>query len=136
MPLNRYEPMRVVEQRESCRVNDIASDLAITVGAVSKLVDRIEAAGHCIRRRDPADARSSIIELTDDGLAVLERAHSVIDVELAKRLADPLTPQALRAFANSVTQLRQAAASVTMTATDAIARTPGARDGPRVAELR
>jgi hypothetical protein len=45
-------------------VFDIAEELSLTVGGTSKLVDRIEAAGHCVRRANPDDRRSSIIELT------------------------------------------------------------------------
>ena len=50
LPLSRFEPMQVIARHGTCRVNDIAEELAITVGGTSKLVDRIEASGHCRRR--------------------------------------------------------------------------------------
>ena len=39
LPLSRYEPMQVMDSHESCRVNTIATELGITVGGASKLVD-------------------------------------------------------------------------------------------------
>ena len=50
LPLSRLEPMQVIARRLSCRVYDIADQLSITIGGTSKLVDRIEAAGYCVRR--------------------------------------------------------------------------------------
>jgi DNA-binding MarR family transcriptional regulator len=48
-------------------VYDIAHELAITTGGTSKLVDRIEASGYCRRLPNPADRRSSLLELTPAG---------------------------------------------------------------------
>ncbi len=107
LPLGRYESMTVIDRRESCRVNDIAADLVITVGAVSKLVDRIAAAGHCVRHRDPADARSSIIELTDAGRTLLTRAHDVVEAELAARVDGVVSGRALADLASTLSDLRQ-----------------------------
>ena len=67
LPLSRFEPMQIIDRLGSCRVFDIAEALAITVGGTSKLVDRIEAAGHCRRKSNPTDKRSSLIELTPEG---------------------------------------------------------------------
>src|ERR1700712_4587572 len=77
LTLGRFETMQVIDRLRSCRVNDIANDLSITVGGVSKLVDRIESAGHCLRRSNPDDRRSSLVELTPSGEAVLRRASTV-----------------------------------------------------------
>lgn len=106
LPLGRYESMTVIDRRESCRVNDIAADLIITVGAVSKLVDRIAAAGHCVRRRDPADARSSIIELNDAGRTLLAHAHDVVETELAARIGGVIPRRALADLASTLGVLR------------------------------
>ena len=78
--------MQVIARRGACRVNDIAEELAITVGGTSKLVDRIEACGYCRRRPDPDDGRSSIIELTPAGRRLLNAATATLERELADRL--------------------------------------------------
>ncbi len=66
--LARVEALGVLADRDgSCRVQDIADDLCITVGAASKLVDRLEHQGLARRTANPRDRRSSLITLTDDG---------------------------------------------------------------------
>jgi DNA-binding MarR family transcriptional regulator len=108
LPLSRYEPMRVIEQLGSCRVNDIATELVITIGGTSKLIDRIEASGHCRRRPNPHDGRSSIIELTPSGKRLLAKARVALEDELTSRLSAVLSPRVLQQFAASLTKLRAA----------------------------
>jgi DNA-binding MarR family transcriptional regulator len=108
LPLSRYEPMRVIERRGSCRVNDIATELVITVGGTSKLIDRIEATGHCRRRPNPEDGRSSVIELTPSGKRLLAKAKLALDDELTAHLGAVLSPRALQQFAATLTKLRAA----------------------------
>src|SRR4051794_31642163 len=81
LTLGRYETMRVIEGRDRCRVYDIADELSVTVGGISKIVDRIEAAGHCRRRANPDDRRSSIVELTPAGKRALAHAKSAYEDE-------------------------------------------------------
>ncbi len=45
----------------------------VTSGAVSKRLDRLEAAGLVVRTVDPADARARLVRLTDAGLATVDR---------------------------------------------------------------
>lgn len=93
LPMSRFEPMAVVDRLGACRVFDIASALAITVGGTSKLIDRIEKAGHCRRRDNPLDRRSSLIELTTDGRVLLQRARKTVEAELDLRLKPVLSRQ-------------------------------------------
>lgn len=68
LELERFEVLRVIGDGDgTARVNDIAEYLAITVGATSKLVDKLAAAGLCSRRANPGDRRSSFISLTSAG---------------------------------------------------------------------
>jgi len=108
LPLSRFEPMQVIARRESCRVNDIADELAITAGGTSKLVDRIEASGHCRRRPNPDDQRSSIIELTAAGRRLLDAATDTFEEELADRLGSAVSARALQQFSDTITKLRSA----------------------------
>lgn len=111
LPMGRFETMRVVDRTPGCRVHDIAAALAITVGAASKVTDRVEAAGHCRRRAHPGDGRSSIVELTPAGRRLLLKAGEVFDAELRTRLAGPLSPAALDRFARTLATLRTAGAT-------------------------
>jgi len=80
LPLERFEVMRVVhESGGSARVNDIAQSLAITGGAASKLVDRLERVGLAERRPHPTDRRSALVSLTREG--GLAFAEALVTVE-------------------------------------------------------
>lgn len=101
--------MLVIEATPACRVQDIAKALAITVGGTSQAVDRLEKAGWCARAAHPTDRRSSIVELTEAGAAVVRRANPVFDDALDRFIGDPLEPRALAEFADSLRALRSGA---------------------------
>lgn len=113
LPLGRFLPMRIIVDTPSCRVLDIAGALSITVGAASKGVDRIEAAGHCLRRPNPDDRRSSIIELTSAGRSILDSATSAYEDELDARLAARLSAGELATLSAIIAKLRSAPADRT-----------------------
>jgi len=108
LPLSRLEPMQVIARRSSCRVYDIADELSITIGGTSKLVDRIEAAGYCVRRANPDDRRSSIIELTAAGRRVLAKATKVFEEELRTRIGSAVPERSLQQFYATLVKLRSA----------------------------
>jgi DNA-binding MarR family transcriptional regulator len=112
LPLSRLEPMQVIARYPSCRVNDIAEELSITIGGTSKLVDRIEAAGYCIRRANPDDGRSSVIELTAAGRRVLTQATKAFEDELKTRIGSAVSERSLQQLYSSIVKLRAANASV------------------------
>jgi DNA-binding MarR family transcriptional regulator len=106
MALGSYEVMAVVACQPGCRVHDIATALSITVGGVSKIVDRLEAAGYCARRANPADRRSSIIELTAPGDRLLVQLSQTVEDELERRLGPARPGGSLAGLTRTLTQLR------------------------------
>lgn len=74
--------------RGSATAADLARDLGLDPGYVSRLVRRLEESGHLTRRPDPDDGRSSILELSDDGRA----AFADIDAASRGELAELLSP--------------------------------------------
>jgi DNA-binding MarR family transcriptional regulator len=109
LSMGHFDTMQVIARSPTCRVHDIARELAITVGGTSKVVDRIEAAGHCARRFNPDDRRSSIIELTPSGAALLADATTAFESELELRLGSVLSTRALEQLSTSLSKLRAAA---------------------------
>jgi DNA-binding MarR family transcriptional regulator len=108
LPLTHFEPMSVMSRLPKCRVYDIASELGITTGGTSKLVDRIEASGYCRRLPNPDDRRSSLLELTPAGKRLLAEAGQAFDDELQRRLGAAVPERTLRQFAATLTRLRAA----------------------------
>jgi MarR family transcriptional regulator, organic hydroperoxide resistance regulator len=108
LPLTHFEPMSVMSRLPKCRVYDIASELGITTGGTSKLVDRIEASGYCRRLPNPDDRRSSLLELTPAGKRLFAEAGEAFDDELQRRLGAAVPERTLRQFAATLARLRAA----------------------------
>ncbi len=103
LTLGRLQALRVVGRlRGRARVQEVADELMITVGAASKLVDRLERDGTVRRTPNPDDRRSSLIALTESGRGVLSRGEAVVGTTL-ERCVDPAT--ATDAELASVTRL-------------------------------
>ncbi|MEU1624900.1 MarR family winged helix-turn-helix transcriptional regulator [Streptomyces sp. NPDC020096] len=103
----QFEFLRIIGGRDDCRVNDLAHEVAITVGATSKGVDRLEAAGWVSRRPNPANRRSSLLALTEEGRRLLDAATPTVENELHTWLADPVTARSLDQLASTVARLRR-----------------------------
>ena len=79
--------LRVIARREgAARVQELAHELAVTIGAASKLADRLERDGLAVRRPHPSDRRSSLIALTDTGEAAINSAAEVVEDLVARRV--------------------------------------------------
>ncbi|MFZ1412008.1 MAG: MarR family transcriptional regulator [Micropruina sp.] len=88
LSLGRLRALRVLRERGGrARVQDLADDLLITVGAASKLVDRLERDGTAHREPNPDDRRSSLIALTPSGTSVLDAGLATFEATLADCLA-------------------------------------------------
>ena len=109
--LGSYEVMSVIARQPGCRVQDIAGALSITVGGVSKIIDRLEAAGYCTRRPNPADRRSSVIGLTPAGAGLVAELTRTVEDELARRLGPALSSGSAAELTRTLTRLRSAVRS-------------------------
>ncbi len=105
LSLARFESMRLLQQRGPSRVQDIAGELSITWSGASKVIDRVEAAGHAERRPNPHDARSSLVALTTAGQQMTRTAVTVFECELENHLAAGLAPHRLGELSESLSQL-------------------------------
>ncbi|SFJ44281.1 MarR family winged helix-turn-helix transcriptional regulator [Amycolatopsis sacchari] len=103
----QYEFLKIIADRADCRVQDLAREVAITVGATSKGVDRLEARGWVSRRPNPANRRSSLLGLTEEGRKLLDTATETFEDELSTWLDEPLTARSLDQFAATLARLRR-----------------------------
>src|SRR3954471_1049858 len=55
------------------RVNELAREVVLSPTAMSRFVDRVEAAAHVRREPDPHDRRALRVAITDSGLELLRR---------------------------------------------------------------
>lgn len=106
--LGSFNTLLVIQATPSCRVYDIASALSITVGGASQAVDRLEARELCVRRPNPADRRSSIVDLTPAGTGTVETTGRIFDQELEAWFDTALTEESLAGFSDALSRLRTA----------------------------
>ncbi|MGA1838079.1 MarR family transcriptional regulator [Herbiconiux sp. 11R-BC] len=92
----------------SARVQDVSQRLRITVGAASKLIDRLERDGLAERSPHPSDRRSMLIELTPAGETALAEATTAADSNLERLLGAQFEPAEAEAMTSALRALRLA----------------------------
>lgn len=90
------------------RLADLARQLSITTGGVTRLIDRIQEAGFIRRVPDPGDRRSVFAEITPAGTAALRPAVTSQLESIQRYLVDPLDEKDYLALATSLRLLRDA----------------------------
>jgi DNA-binding MarR family transcriptional regulator len=80
----------------SLRVKELAEQVVLSPTAMSRFVDRAEAAG-CVRREpDPDDRRALQVTLTDEGVALLRRMWPVYATGIERHFAAHVRDESLR----------------------------------------
>ena len=79
LTLGRFLVLRTVRDTPACRIQEVASSQGITLGAASRLVDRLHRDGLLTRTRCTHDRRATILTVTDVGLAHLEAAAQIVE---------------------------------------------------------
>lgn len=107
LSLNGFRVLRTAsDNAPSCRVQDLADALALSVGGTSQAVDRLERLGLCVRRSNPRDRRSSLVDITPAGHGLLDDADLVYADALDATLRTRLTGQELTELAALLRLLR------------------------------
>ena len=106
--LGRFQALRAVREHDGeARVHDVAHDLRITIGAASKLVDRLEEDGSARREPNPSDRRSSLITLTSDGRRLHDAAAETFEAAVGASLPAELTRDELAALTAQLELVRR-----------------------------
>lgn len=86
--LGRESILELTASEAPVRVQDVARQLRITVGAASRLTDRLEADGLVARAPHPTDRRGSRIVLTEAGARALAVTTPAIEAALRAVLGE------------------------------------------------
>ena len=103
---SQFEFLRFVHEHPGARVADLATAFAVGIGAMSKGADRLERQGWIARQPNPADRRSSLLVLTEDGAQLLDAARQSFDERLAELLGPLSDSNGLPAATQLLAQLR------------------------------
>jgi DNA-binding MarR family transcriptional regulator len=109
LPLGQFEFLRFIAAHGTTRVYDLAREMAITVGATSKAVDRLESAGRVRRTANPSDRRSSLVALTTAGADILAAATPTVEAELETWVGSALPAPVVDQLTTTLSTLRQRA---------------------------
>jgi DNA-binding MarR family transcriptional regulator len=84
-------------------VSELAARVNLTSGAASRMVDRLEAAGHVRRTQDPADRRRVVIEASEQTLDEVSGYYSPLNTRMLAALepVDAAGLEQLAAFVRS-----------------------------------
>ncbi|MET9491503.1 MarR family transcriptional regulator [Nocardia sp. NPDC006630] len=105
---SQFESLRFLRDHPGARVADLANEFATGVGAMSKGVDRLEKQGWVERQANPADRRSSLLALTNEGLSLVEAAERTFNAQLTELLSKSVSDSSLSVVAQAFSQLRGA----------------------------
>ncbi|GHF65377.1 DNA-binding MarR family transcriptional regulator [Amycolatopsis bartoniae] len=105
---SQYEFLHHLREHPGARVAELAAEFAIGIGATSKGMDRLERRGWVARQPNPADRRSSLLVLTDEGARLADAAERTFTERLAELLGGPLSDAQLSPAARALSLLRTA----------------------------
>jgi MarR family transcriptional regulator, 2-MHQ and catechol-resistance regulon repressor len=91
------------------RLTELAHQVRLSTSGLSRLVDRVEAAGLVRREACPSDRRGSFAVLTEKGEAALEQALPPHLASLERHVVAPLGPEELATLEGLLRRLRDAA---------------------------
>ncbi len=105
----RYEALVLLtfSRNGSLPLGKMGERLQVHPTSVTSIVDRLEAAGHVVRRRHPDDGRAVLAEITDAGRAVVDEATA--DLVTARFALAELSPEDLRSLSALLKPVREAA---------------------------
>ena len=93
LTLGRFLVLSTVRDTPACCIQEVAASQGITLGAASRLVDRLHRDGLLHRTPCEHDRRATILTVTDRGLAHLEEACMIVEKEQERLFASLSTAQ-------------------------------------------
>ncbi len=103
----RYEALVLLtfSRAGSLPLGKMGERLQVHPTSITSIIDRLENAGHVVRRRHPEDGRAVLAEITGSGRAVVEAATADL-VEARFAIAD-MRPEELRQLSALLKPVRQ-----------------------------
>ena len=108
LSLGRFLVLRTVRDTRACRIQEVAESQGITLGAASRLVDRLHRDGLLHRAPCEHDRRATILTVTDTGMTHLASAEAIVTAE-QERLLAPLSPGQREHLAHALALIDEAA---------------------------
>jgi len=82
----QWAALAKLRQCGACSQNHLGRLTAMDAATIKGVIDRLSARGFTLARADPADARRLLVELTDEGAALYDRAVPIAEAISEKTL--------------------------------------------------
>jgi MarR family transcriptional regulator, multiple antibiotic resistance protein MarR len=105
---SQFELLRYLRDHPQSRVAEVAATFVAGIGAISKGVDRLETRGWVARVPNPSDGRSSLINLTAGGAALVAAAEQTFTDVLDELVSPAISADQVEAAAATLGALRRA----------------------------
>jgi DNA-binding MarR family transcriptional regulator len=102
----QYIIISVLAKRGVDSAAQLCKDLSYDAGAMTRMIDRLEAKGLISRRRSPEDRRLVQLELTEEGLAALPKLREC-SVRVLNRFLRGFTPAEARQLEGFMVRMLQ-----------------------------
>jgi DNA-binding MarR family transcriptional regulator len=91
-PLSWYDALLELHRArpDGLRPGDLEEEMLLPQYNVSRLVDRLEAAGYAVRQPHPCDGRGQVLQITEQGTALTRRMWKVYRCTIARNFAGRL----------------------------------------------
>lgn len=111
LPLPWYDVLLVLYEAPGrrLRMHELARELLVTRGGLTRLVARIEGAGLLLREPDPTDGRGLFAVLTADGLGALRETWPVYARGIARHFGCHLTDEEVEVLTRALSKIQAAA---------------------------
>lgn len=63
-----------IRKHEKCKLTQLADFMCVKPSAITVMIDRLEKPGYVRRLNDPADRRAVLVEITEEGNELLQKA--------------------------------------------------------------
>ncbi len=97
--------LRAYHPDGSITPSDLREGTMMTSGGVTKVLHALEDRGLVSRLPHPGDARSSVLGLTETGVALIESIMPIVEAKDRTLLLDPLSPEESRELTRLLTKL-------------------------------
>ena len=94
------------------RLHELNREILLSQPSLSRMVERLESAGYVAREPDPADGRSTVVVLTDDGAQMQRRIGAKHAASIRRYLGPALDEDELRTLQELCDKLRLAQAEI------------------------
>jgi len=106
-PLSHGAVLGRLDREGAQSVSDLAVSERVRPQSMAQTVSDLEADGYVARRPDPDDRRRALVELTEQGIAVLDADRRHRDGWLANAICEDLSAREQETLADAVPLLRR-----------------------------